>query len=268
VAHPTRDGRMMLFHLDGPDVIVDSLDLGDAAARNSPQLRDRQQDLLHKPFSRVNLEIFENEQVRPIYLSSGHLRVHFGEPTVRTASASAQAAPKVSVTLHIDPGPVYNLILVDWKGVTALPPDTLINLLVLKPGETADGMRLTAAWERVETEYARRGYLDAKIEPLPEYDDANRKVSYHVHVDEGPQYHMGELVITGLSLDAAKHLNYIWKLPHGAVFDGSYYDTMLTKLALPSRELFGELPVHYAEMGHFLRINPEDHTADVLIDFK
>ena len=48
----------------------DSLDFGDAMARNSEQLRDRQQDLLHKPFSRIDLDVFENEQVRPIYLSS------------------------------------------------------------------------------------------------------------------------------------------------------------------------------------------------------
>ena len=79
---------------------------------------------------------------------------------------------------------------------------------------------------------------------------------------------MGEMVVTGLSLDASKHLSYVWKLPHGAVFDGSYYDSMLTKLATPSRELFGDLPVRYSELGHFLRVNPGDHTADVLIHFK
>jgi hypothetical protein len=211
--------------------------------------------------------VFQYEQIRPIYLSSGHLRVHFDEPTVRPTSASSQAAPKVSLTLRIDPGPVYNLAAVDWQGVTAIPSETLVNLLVLKPGEIADGMRLPAAWQRVETEYAHRGYLEAKLDPLPEFDDSNNRVSYHVHVDEGPQYHMGDLIVTGLSLDAEKHLAYVWKLPKGAILDGAYLDTMLTKLALPSQEIFGQLPVHYAELGHFLRTNP-DHSADVLLDFK
>ena len=105
IAHPTLDGVMLMqFSVDGPDAIVDSLDFGDALARNSPQLHDRQQDLLHKPFSRFALEIFENEQIRPLYLSSGHLRVQFGQPEVRVASTASQSTPKVSVALRINPG--------------------------------------------------------------------------------------------------------------------------------------------------------------------
>jgi outer membrane protein insertion porin family len=269
VAHPTRDGVMIMqFSLDGPDITVDSIDFGEPLARNSEQLRDRQQDLLHKTFSRYTLEIFENEQIRPIYLASGHMRVHFGEPVVQIAGASSPSSAKVSVALHIDPGPVYNLAVVDWKGITALPPETLINLLVLKPGELADGMRLEAAWQRVTAEYEHRGYLDVKLEPVPEFDDGNARVSYHVNVTEGPQYHMGDMVLTGLSLDAENHLRYVWKLPKGAVFDGGYYESVIEKLAMPSAEFFANLPVHYTELGHFLRTDADTHTADVLLDFK
>ncbi len=267
VAHPTRDGMLMQFSVDGPDILVDSVDFGEATARNSEKLRDRQQDLLHKPYSRLTLDVFENEQIRPLYVSSGHLRVHFGEPSVRITTASPKAASKAFITLPIDPGPVYTLAVVDWQGANGLASETLVNLLVLKQGEIADGMRLEAAWQRIEAEYAHRGYLDAKIDPLPEFDESNARVSYHVHVNEGTQYHMGEMVLTGLSLDADKHLQYVWKIPKGAVFDGTYYNEMLTKLAKPSADIFGQQPVHYTELGHFLRTNP-DHTVDVLLDFK
>jgi len=39
-------------------------------------------------------------------------------------------------------------------------------------------------------------------------------------------------------------------------------------LAKPSREIFGNLPVHYNEFGHLLRPNADHHTVDVLMDFK
>ena len=119
----------------------------------------------------------------------------------------------------------------DWKGATALSGETLVNLSVIKPGELADGMRLTAAWQRVEAEYAHRGYLNAKLDPQPQFDNANNKVAYKVVVSEGPQFHMGNLVLTGLSQDAENHLRYVWKLPKGAVFDGAYSDTMLEKIS-------------------------------------
>ena len=60
-------------------------------------------------------------------------------------------------------------------------------------------MQLTAAWQRIEDEYAHRGYLDAKVEPQAQYDDGAASVSYHAIVTEGSQYRMGDLVITGLS---------------------------------------------------------------------
>jgi outer membrane protein assembly factor BamA len=139
---------------------------------------------------------------------------------------------------------------------------------VMKPGDLVDGMRLAAAWQRVAAEYAHRGYLDVKLEHAPVFDDAKGTVSYHVMVNEGPQYHMGELVLTGLSLEADHQVRAVWRLARGAVFDGAYFETMLNKLAAPSPDVFGSLPVHYTTMGHFLRVNSENHTADVLLDFK
>jgi len=43
---------------------------------------------------------------------------------------------------------------------------------------------------------------------------------------------------------------------------------MTKELAKPSPDIFGELPIHYTSFGHFLRPNTEQHTVDVLLDFK
>ena len=93
-------------------------------------------------------------------------------------------------------------------------------------------------------------------------------VSYRVAIAEGPQYRMGSLVITGLSVDSERALRTYWRLAPGAIFDGTYSDTVQMKLERPSGEVFGNIPLHYTQFGHWLRTNPDQHTVDVLFDFK
>jgi outer membrane protein assembly factor BamA len=141
-------------------------------------------------------------------------------------------------------------------------------LLLVKSGDPADGMQLAASWQRVEQEYHHRGYVDVKLDPQPKFDDAATTVTYNVAVTEGSQYRMGDLVITGLSLDAERVLRAVWRQARNDVFDGEYFDDMVVKLQKPAAVIFGEIPVHYTEFGHWLRPNTETHVMDVLLDFK
>lgn len=277
ITQPTSNDMMMQFRVEGPAFTIDSVGFSDSLAQVSEKLRDRKSDLIGKPFSRYAIDVFENEQVRPIYISTGHVRVRFGAPVVRLddeagkspdKSSSGASGGRVPVTLEIDPGPVFSLGGFAWNGAKALDDKTLANLVVVKPGEQADGMRLAAGWQRVEDEYARRGYLDAKVTPEPIYDDAAAKVTYRVAIDEGPQYRMGAMVITGLSLDAEKRLRAAWQIPPGQVFDRLTFDDLLTKIEKPTMEIFSDIPVHYAQMGHWLRTDAEKHTVDLLLDFQ
>jgi len=60
---------------------------------------------------------------------------------------------------------------------------------------------------------------------------------------------MGDMVITGLSVDAEMRLRQAWQIAPGQVFDDGYYESHLEILAKPSRDIFGELPVHYNELA-------------------
>lgn len=270
LAQPFGDGMLMQFRVAGPSLLVGSLRYGDSLAQDSEKLRDRNPALLGKPFSRFRIEIFENEQVRPLYLATGHIRVRFGPPQARfTGNPDLPiSAKKLLVVLPIDPGPVFHLSGVAWTGDTVLAPAALSTLLNVKPGDLADGMKLQAGWERIEREYRHRGYLDVKLDWQPSFDNASAAVSYHVAVTEGPQYHMGKLVITGLSLEAQDALRLRWELRPGQVFDGTYFDSMLTRIERPTRQIFGDMPVHYSKMGHWLRTHPKTRTVDVLLDFQ
>ncbi len=269
LAEPSGDEMIMQFRQDGPIFTVSSVQFNDFMAHNSEKLHDRVSDLVGKPFSRFAAELFENEQVRPLYLSAGQIRVKFGAPLLRLSDAPGGNAPStVVVQIPITPGPVFHFSGAKWSGNTVLDEAALLRVMGIKSGDLADGMRLAAGWQQVELEYGHRGYLDAKVTPEPQFDDKNGTVAYNVKIVEGPQYRMGELVITGLSVDAERRLRNAWRLAPGQVFDKTFLDSTLAKLEKPTVAIFGELPVHYAKMGHLLRADPQNHVIDVLIDFQ
>lgn len=269
LAQPASNDMTVQFRLDGPSLTIASLDYGDTLAQSSTWLAERKNDLLNKPFSRFAIDLFELEHIRPLYLTTGNLRVRFSAPVVRFASDSKQpASSKVAVQIPIDPGPVFHLSGFDWDGNHALDAAALSSLSTVHPGELADGMQLAALWQRVQSEYAHNGYINAHVEAQPQFDNAAATVSYHVAITEGQQYHMGALVVTGLSPAAEGALRAQWQLAPGKTFDGVYADNLFAKLEKPSKEIFGSIPLHYEKLGHFLRVDETKHTVDVLVDFQ
>jgi outer membrane protein insertion porin family len=269
VAPPSGDGMILQFRVDNPSLRIHSVQFGDPLATESERLKDRVSDIKGQPYSRFAIEVFENEQVRPLYASKGYLRAKIGPPQPHmTGNPDDPAGSNIEVLIPITPGSVYSWNAVFWKGNTAILSANLDAAVGIKTGEVADGMKIEALWRDLELEYGKRGYLDAKLDPQPDFDDTTHRVSYRVNIVEGLPYRMGEMVVTGLSSDAEKQLRRAWQLAPGQVFDNAYFEKLLGMLAKPRREIFGELPIHYTQCGHFLRPDTDRHTVDVLLDFK
>ncbi len=210
------------------------------------------------------------EQILPLYQASGHFEVKLGPPQPQVKSNPAGLGGEtVDILIPISSGQIYTWNGVTWQGNIALLTGTLDGLAGLKTGEVADGARIEETWQKVILEYGKRGYLDTTVFPQPTVDESTHRVSYQRH-DHGrePSTTCGEIVITGLSLDAERLLMRAWQIPHGQVFDNAYYQSLLKVLAKPSVDIFGDLPVHYTEFGHFLRPDTSKHVVDVLLDFK
>jgi outer membrane protein assembly factor BamA len=262
-------GMVLQFRVEGVPLRVQSLQFGESLATNSERLKDRVPDIKGQPYSLFAVEVFENEHVRPLYASKGFLRAQIGPPqTNLIPDMNDPKEPAVDLSIPIIPGAVYSWKGVSWQGNVAVQSPDLDRAVDLKPGDVADGMKVEDLWQKIEAYYGKLGYLEMKLNAEPQFDDAAHQISYRVGISEGPQYRMGEMVITGLSLDAEKRLRQAWQIAPGQIFDNGYYEQHVKLLAKPSRELFGDLPVHYNEFGHLLRPNTDRHTVDVLLDFK
>ncbi len=259
-------GQRMQFRIEGADLTVKSVEFSDALATNDPVVQQSLSQLIGKPYSRSSIELFEFEQVRPAYLTHSFLHVQFGPPTARVTSDPAQPASNgVIVVAPVAPGPAYKWGGIAWTGNSVVPTNELNATVDLKPGEIADGNKLEALWDRIQAFYGERGYLDAKLDATPQFDDQGARVTYNVTIVEGPQYRMGNLVLTGLSIDGEKRIRAGWSIPADAIFNQKIYEDFLDS---GIKHAFAGTPVHYDKVGRFLQENPGTGRVDVLLDFQ
>jgi outer membrane protein assembly factor BamA len=269
VANPNGEGTIQQFHIDSAALKIAHLEFSDASLNSSKQIQQGLAELLGKPYSRMAIDLFLTEQVRPIYQKQGYLRAKLGPPEVRLTGSPNQKLPEqIPVFVPIAPGPVYAWKGATWAGNSILSSDTLTKDFGVKTGDVADGMALEAGLDRVREEYGHIGYLDAKVDPMTTYDDQAHTVAYAVRIEEGKSYKFGSLVITGLSVAAEKKLRDAWTIPQDELFDKNVFEEFLTKLEAHPATIFGNLPVHYENVGHWLQPNGETGAVDVLLDFK
>lgn len=268
-ANPLADGNVQLFSLEGASLNISKIEFSDPALADNRAVQQHVSELRGKPFSRIAIDVFLSEHIQPIYLQRGYLRAKLGPAQVRlTGNPNLPLPTQIPVYIPIETGPVYRLGSVQWAGNNALSTITLDGLLGIKPGAVADGMALEGAWHTIREAYGQRGYLEAKVDATPAYDDAAHTISYQVKIQEGAQFRMGGFVLTGISPTGEQRIFSTFPVKQGEIFDKARYEDYLLKLQNHSTEIFGELPIHYNTVGHWLRTDPATSSVDVLLDFK
>jgi outer membrane protein insertion porin family len=265
VQNPNGTGQMQQFHVEGLNLTVAKVDFSDPFGGSSPQIQQSLSDLVGKPYSRLRLDLFEQEQVLPPYQSHSYLQASCGAPTVRFNSSDPSAPTQITVVINMKPGPAYKWSGVIWQGNSVMPSNLLDALVKLKSGDLADGLKLQGLWLSVQDLYGRHGFLDSTVTPTPKFDANSGTVSYAVSIKEGSQYHMGKLVLSGLSVEGERRIRGAFPVPEGNVFDESAYDDFLST---GIEKAFAGLPVHYDKIGRFLDKHSDTAQVDVLIDFQ
>lgn len=260
------NGVEVQFRLVGPTLEVGSVTFTDPLANHDERVQQRLQDVIGKPFSRYYINLFVAEQVRPIYLSQGYLRVQFGPPKARfSGNPNEPQLGKVVVIVPVTRGPLFTWTGAHWSGNTVFDSSRVDSMLGMQQGATADGLAIQAGLQNIRRAYGQKGYLDISLDSHPIYDNAKGTVSYNVTVHQGEPFKMGKLVIAGLSPRAERRVRKAWKIAEGKTFDLSYFHAFVNSIA---KEALGDLPVHYNHIGRFLDRHPKQHTVDVMLDFR
>lgn len=269
LVNPLADGNIQQFHEEGISPRIASVEFSDAHLKESLSVQQHLPEILGKPYSRLAVDIFLSEAIRPVYQEDGYLRAKIGPAEVRLSGNPNQKLPEeIPVFVPCEPGAVYHWKDVQWSGNQAVSTITLGTTLGLKVGDVADGMGIETGWDRIREEYGQRGYMEAKVTPTATYDDQAHTVSYTVAIAEGQTFHFSQMTITGMSLAGERMIRDAWPLKPGDVFDKKMFEQFLTRLEIHRATIFKDLPIHYDSVGHWLQDDATKGTVDVLLDFK
>src|ERR1700687_1863304 len=83
LANPNGEGDVQQFHIEGASLRIFSLEFSDPSLNSSLTVQQQLSELKGKPYSRMSIDLFLVEQVRPIFEKKGFLRAKLGPPEVR-----------------------------------------------------------------------------------------------------------------------------------------------------------------------------------------
>ena len=210
-----------IFTVRGASLPICALHFPGAKNVDENHLIKSSEKLMGIDYSRRFAGVFAANNLFPIYREVGQLHATFGPPTA-SFGKDANCKDRVEVTIPVDEGAIYSWEKAEWSGNQALVSQQLDTLLGMKAGEVANGLKFDQGMVAVRKGYGRKGFIAAGLRSSPEFDDAARKVTYRIAIKEGPQYHMGNLIIKGFPDSAAKLLRETWALKAGDVYDQGY----------------------------------------------
>ncbi len=255
-----------VFNVTGISMPICTLHFPGAKIVSEAKLVERSEALRGNDYSRKFSSLFALSTLFPIYRELGQLRATFALPDAKPES-SAKCKSGVDLTIPVAEGFVYIWDKADWTGIGALTAPELDTVLGMVTGKPANGLAFDKALMAVQKAYGRKGYLAVHLRNHPEFDDTAQKVVYKIDVREGPQYHMGKLVVKGLSDGATKALNQEWKLKPGDVFDEAYpLEFSQKQIGQILRSTFEERRAQGKPAPHMksdLKLNREMLTVDV-----
>jgi outer membrane protein assembly factor BamA len=256
------------YNVAGVSIRIRHMEFPGATAGELSSLQAEADRVFYREYSRTFVNSFIERTLLPIFHEHGYLKAASAQPQLHVVKLSTSEANDnqppatfVDLTFPVTPGVQYKVARWDWSGNQSIPSESLQPLLRLKEGQTADTVQLDNDLQAVRDLYGSRGFVTAIIKANGELDDAAATVVYHLIVNEGPVYHMGELEFRGIDNNLTARLRAAWKIRPGDVYDANYLKEFLplaTKL-LPTS-------VDWEVSSHVTALSRE-HTVDVDLQY-
>ena len=177
------------------------------------------------PYNEARFRQLLDASIRPLYDARGRIRVTFPKLQVE----KAQQVNGVAVTVEVVEGDVYQLGEVRFQG-EGIAEKELREAGDFKAGDFADFAAIEAGLDRIKKLLRRQGFLKPETSLERAVDDQKKKVDLIVHVDKGPGFVYGKLLIEGLDLNAEAVVRRLWGAKQGTPFDVDYPEYFLKRI--------------------------------------
>jgi outer membrane protein insertion porin family len=133
------------------------------------------------------------EKISTYYQDRGYANFHIDSVQVAIAPDKSD----IFITANISEGLVYKLGEIKLAGNLIAPEAELKRLLLVAPGQTYSQKTISASQEQIKNRLGAEGFYFAKVEPVPQIDEAKKIVNLTLFVDPGSRVYVRHINFTG-----------------------------------------------------------------------
>ncbi len=209
---------------DAHKVVIESFVISGTRAVDSAELAEITNSMSGSIFNDDSDEL--SERIRNQFQDRGYFKAEVEKLDIKVIDPLASPKP-VRMEAQVSEGGRYRLSTIDFTGNHALSSQELRANFPIKTGDVFTKHKIARGLEMMGPVARSQGFLDFTAIADTSFDSAST-VNLNIKVDEGRQYRMDKLEITGPP-EVAEKLQAGWELEPGAVFDASYVKTFLEK---------------------------------------
>ena len=133
------------------------------------------------------------ENLNSYYLDRGYIRFNIDSTQV-SITPDRKA---VYITVNISEGEKYKISKVDLSGELVIPEEEMQGLLLMQEGQDFSQVQATNTEELITRRLGIEGYTFAKVNGIPEIDDADHTVAMKFFVDPGKRTYVRRIEFRG-----------------------------------------------------------------------
>jgi outer membrane protein assembly factor BamA len=208
--------------LDGRKIVVESFVILGTRTVDSVELADITNSMAGSTFTDDSDEV--QERIRAQFQDRGYYQAEIKHLDIK--AIDPLASPKtVRMEAEVSEGPRCRLTRIEFTGNHAFSSEELRAKFTMKVGDVFTRSKVAAGMASMRKLYGSRGYLESAF-TMGDHLDSSATVKLDIKVNEGSQYRMDKLEISGPA-EAAEKLQTRWELAPGAIFDASYVKAFL-----------------------------------------
>ncbi|GGY63516.1 outer membrane protein assembly factor BamA [Cellvibrio zantedeschiae] len=133
------------------------------------------------------------EKIESYYMDRGYLAFKLDSSQISLSPDKEQ----IFITINLTEGDIYTVSSVELAGDPVIDPEILRQFLLVKEGQFFSQILMTTSSEYVTQRLGNEGYTFAKVEGVPEKNDADKTVKMTFFIDPGKRAYVNRINFKG-----------------------------------------------------------------------
>ncbi|NWF76058.1 MAG: outer membrane protein assembly factor BamA [Nitrospirae bacterium] len=157
------------------------------------------------------------EKIKDLYFNNGFIKVVVGEPTIKLT----EDKEGMIISIPISEGEQFKISSIELSGNKVFDENKIREKITMSKGELFSKEKLRKDIFSISDLYSQNGYAAISVTPDLSPDQDNKLVSVSLKIDEGEQYKIGRIEISGNTKTRDKVIRREVKLDEGDIYNSA-----------------------------------------------